>query len=62
MDTVPTKRRKLKKHRKEEELRIRLTREQKRVFTEAASRAGLDLSSWLRFVATREVGKVGENT
>lgn len=42
------KRRKPKIARKEDQIRVRLTREQKMAFTSAAARAGLDVSSWLR--------------
>jgi hypothetical protein len=56
MTTTKTtvKRRKPKSGRKEESLRLRLTSAQKETFTAAADRAGLDLSNWLRFIATRE--------
>lgn len=36
------------------EIRLKLTPEQKEAFEAAARRAGLDLSSWLRSIATRE--------
>jgi uncharacterized protein (DUF1778 family) len=49
-----TTHRKPKNQRKGELLRIRLTVEQKRLFTEAANEVGLDLSAWLRTVALRE--------
>lgn len=35
-------------------IKVMVTSEQKRVFTEAAERAGLDLSNWLRSIALRE--------
>ena len=44
------KRRKPKTARKEDQIRVRLTREQKIAFASAAARAGLDVSSWLRSV------------
>jgi uncharacterized protein (DUF1778 family) len=50
------KRRKAKADRKEYSIRLRLTAAQKEAFTEAAERAGLDLSGWLRFIAVREAG------
>lgn len=48
------KRRKPKAERKEADIRIRVTPEQKKVLTEAALRAGLDVSSWLRSLGMRE--------
>jgi uncharacterized protein (DUF1778 family) len=42
------KRRKPKQSRKEQLIQIRVTGAQKRIMAEAAERAGLDLSSWLR--------------
>ena len=42
------KRRKPPQNRKEQLVQIRVTAEQKRIMTEAADTAGLDLSSWLR--------------
>ena len=50
------RRAKPKAQRKEEMLRIRVTSEQKKAFMEAAARAGLDLSAWLRVVALRAAG------
>lgn len=50
------KRRKPRAERKEEMVRLRVTKEQKKAFTEAAARAGLDLSAWLRVVALRAAG------
>jgi hypothetical protein len=50
------KRRKPKSARKESEIRIRLTRDQKRQFTLAAERAGLDVSSWLRTLGVQAAG------
>lgn len=52
---VTVKRRKPAKARKDEQVRIRLTTEQKDAFTEAATNAGLDVSSWLRWLGVREV-------
>lgn len=48
------KRRKLKAQRKEESIRIRVTAQQKRTLEEAAQRAGLDVSSWLRALGLQE--------
>ncbi len=53
--TKPAKRRKPAKARKDDQIRIRVTEEQKRAFTDAAERAGLDVSSWLRSLGMREV-------
>jgi len=41
---------------KDDVIRMRVTREQKRALTEAADRAGLELSAWLRQLALREAG------
>ena len=51
------KRRKPRGERKETSVRIRLTGEQKRALTTAATQAGLDLSGWIRFIALREAGR-----
>jgi uncharacterized protein (DUF1778 family) len=51
------KRRKTTDERKEESVRVRLTKEQKDLFTEAATLAGLDVSGWLRMLAIREANK-----
>lgn len=51
------KRRKPKVERKEDSVRIRLTAEQKETLTKTASKAGLDLSAWLRSLALREAGR-----
>ena len=56
------KRRKPKAERKEAAVLIRLTDEQKAILAEAARRAGLDLSGWLRFIALREAGGARETT
>lgn len=48
------KRRKPKVLRKEESIRIRVTTEQKEALTEAATRAGLGVSSWLLTLGLRE--------
>ncbi len=44
------KRRKPKAARKENQIRIRLTHQQKEKLVRAAERAGLDVSSWLRTI------------
>jgi len=51
--SMATKQRKPKAERKEHSLRLRLTAAQHARFTGAAKRVGLDLSNWLRTVATR---------
>lgn len=53
------KHRKPKADRKGDALRIRLTEGQKIAMTEAARKAGLDLSNWIRFIALREIGSNG---
>lgn len=55
------KRRKLEELRKDEIVKVRVTAEQKRLFADAAERAGLDVSGWLRSLGIREAGqgKVG---
>ena len=51
------KRRKPKAQRKEATIQIRCSADQKRVLAEAADRAGLDVSSWLRTLGLREAGQ-----
>jgi hypothetical protein len=51
--TGATKRRKPARERKEELIPIRVTSEQRQRLKEAADRAGLDLSSWLRMVGLK---------
>ncbi|MBK7397124.1 MAG: hypothetical protein IPJ34_12680 [Myxococcales bacterium] len=48
-------RRKAKAERKDEVIKFMVTSEQKRVFAEAAASAGLDLSGWFRWLATKEI-------
>ena len=48
---TPTRR---KEVRKEDQIRIRLTEEQKAILTEAATKAGLGVSSWLLALGLRE--------
>jgi uncharacterized protein (DUF1778 family) len=51
------KRRKPKVERKEDSVRIRLTAEQKETLTKAATKAGLDVSGWIRSIALREAAR-----
>jgi uncharacterized protein (DUF1778 family) len=51
------KRRKQKAERKEASVRIRVTADQKDALTKAATKAGLDVSGWLRSIALREAGR-----
>jgi uncharacterized protein (DUF1778 family) len=56
------KRRKSKAQRKEELVRIRLTEDQKRMFVNSATAAGLDVSSWLRALGIQAVRQsTGQN-
>lgn len=55
------KRRKPKAERKEADIRIRVTPEQKKLLTEAALQAGLDVSSWLRSLGMREANGNGRS-
>jgi uncharacterized protein (DUF1778 family) len=52
------KRRKPKAMRKEDSIRIRVSAEQKRALVEAAERAGLDVSSWLRSLGLQAAGQL----
>lgn len=57
MDGMATpKRRKPKGERKDEEIRIRVTAEEKAAFNAAAKKQGRELSNWLRFVANEAAG------
>ncbi len=40
-------------------IQIRVDNEQKKILVEAAKRAGLGLSAWIRGVALREAGHIG---
>ena len=40
-------------------IQIRVSEEQKRILTEAAKKAGLEMSSWLRALALREARRLG---
>jgi uncharacterized protein (DUF1778 family) len=51
------KRRKPKAQRKEATIQIRLTVEQKRSLVDAAEKAGLDVSSWLRTLGLQAAGQ-----
>jgi hypothetical protein len=53
-DVAAKKRRKTQAERKEDMIKVMVTSEQKRLFTDAATAAGLDLSNWLRTIALRE--------
>ncbi len=48
--------------RKGDLVRVRVTAEQRTMFAEAAAKAGLDLSSWLRSLGIREAQKSGGGT
>jgi uncharacterized protein (DUF1778 family) len=51
------KRRKPKALRKEDSIRVRVSDAQKKALTEAATSAGLGVSSWLLMLGLREIGK-----
>ena len=46
-----------KEVRKEDSIRIRVTADQKQMLVDAATRAGLGVSSWMLTVSLREAGK-----
>lgn len=46
-----------KEVRKDQDIRIRVTEEQKQTLTDAATRAGLGMSSWLLMLGLREAGE-----
>lgn len=52
------KRRKPESLRKQATIQIRVSQEHKRILAEAAQRAGLDLSTWLRLLGLREAGQI----
>ncbi len=52
-------RRKAEDDRKQLLVRVRVTAEQKRIFTAAAEQAGLDLSSWLRAIGMERARALG---
>jgi uncharacterized protein (DUF1778 family) len=45
---------------KDDVVRMRVTPDQKRALTDAANRAGLELSAWLRQLALRAAGALPE--
>ncbi len=51
-------RRKPPKARKENQIRVRVTAQQKKTMAAAAERAGLELSTWLRTVGLRAAEQV----
>ena len=55
---VRMKRRKPESLRKQATIQIRVSQEHKRILAEAAQRAGLDLSTWLRLLGLREAGEI----
>ena len=44
----------------EAEIWVRLTHAEKKTFKEAAEKAGLDVSAWLRTLGIREIGNAGD--
>lgn len=50
-----------KKRTKDDVVRMRVTTEQKRALENAANRAGLELSTWLRQLALRAAGALPES-
>jgi uncharacterized protein (DUF1778 family) len=58
MATTPKKR--ADKGRKDDVVRMRVTTNQKRALENAANRAGLELSAWLRQLALRAAGALPE--
>lgn len=57
MATQKTRRVKRRKEvRKDQDIRIRVTEEQKQTLTDASTRAGLGVSSWLLMLGLREAG------
>ena len=55
---MTTSGRKAKDQRKDYDIRIRVTADQKRILTKAAKKAGLDLSPWLRSIAVQQAQRV----
>lgn len=53
----PVKRRKPKDVRKEESIRLRLTVQEKVLWSKVAKEAGRDLSNWIRYVSNRAAAK-----
>ncbi len=58
MAEAKKKRRKPKALRKEDSIRVRVTESQKKTLTEAATKAGLGVSSWLLALGLREAQKL----
>jgi hypothetical protein len=58
---MATARRKPKSERKEEVLRIRVSKEQKDALADAAKKDGLDVSTWLRSLALKAISFTGES-
>jgi hypothetical protein len=54
----PKKRRKPAALRKEDQIRVLVSAEEKRRIEQAANKAGLGAASWLRFVGLREAAKL----
>lgn len=48
------------RERMEAEIWVRLTHAEKKTFKEAAEKAGLDVSAWLRTLGIREIGNAGD--
>jgi hypothetical protein len=51
---MASKRRKPREGRKDDEVRVRVTSEEKGLWTASAKADGRDLSGWLRYLANRE--------
>lgn len=60
MGSAKTDVKRRKQTRKEEQIRIRVTTDQKETLSEAAEKAGLGVSSWLLTVGLREARKLDE--
>jgi uncharacterized protein (DUF1778 family) len=58
-ETKAKKRRKPKTLRKENQIRVRVTDAQKKTLTDAATKAGIGVSSWLLTLGLREAQKLG---
>ena len=57
--TTSRRRRKPRDERKDFDIRLRVTKDEKAAFTEAARLDGRDLSGWLRFVAAKAAKAAG---
>ena len=51
-ERMPPKKKKKAADRKSDTIKVRVTAEQRELFEAAAKRQGLDLSSWMRSIAT----------